>query len=133
MSDESRTERAFTELFHRLPLEPLPFGFRDTVMARIATSSVRSRRREWIAAAAIALPNLAFLLWAALASGPELVAALGGVANVLLGLEEWDASAAVYVDGLLVLSVALVGLAALLVAHALLGQDRARPRRTLAA
>ena len=125
-ADETRTERAFTELFHRLPLEPVPLGFRDAVMSRIAASTARAWRWEWIIAALIALPNAVFLLWSYAENGDDISAALAGVMNALLGLEAWDGSASVYVDGLLVLAVALVGVAALLATHALVSEERHR-------
>lgn len=127
MTEEEQTplERRFTELFHRLPVEAPPLGFRDTVMSRIERRR-HSRRWEWILAAIVAVPNLLFLLWELLARGEELTAAVSGLTGALLGTEEWDASAGVYVDGLLLLAIAFVGLAALLVTHALLAEERAR-------
>jgi len=130
VNDETRTERAFTELFERLPLEPTPRGFRDAVMARLRRE--RSWRWEWIVAAAVALPNLIFLLWEFADDGDAFANAFGSVAAALLGIETWDAGASVYVDGFVLVAVALVGLAALLVTHALLAEESARSR-TLAA
>jgi hypothetical protein len=130
--DQTALERDFTQLFHRLPLEATPLGFRDAVMGRIATSRARGSRWEWVLAAIIAVPNLLFLLWNAVDAGDDLLAAIGGVTNALLGLEDWDASASVYVDGFLLLAIAFVGLSALLATHALLAEDRSRPRRVAA-
>jgi hypothetical protein len=132
VSDESRTERAFTELFHRLPFEPPPLGFRESVMTRIAAARSRSWRWEWLVAAIIAVPNLLFLAWDVIERGDDLAAAFAGLTNALLGIEDWDATASVYVDGLLLVAVACVGLAALLATHALLAEERSRSR-TLAA
>ncbi len=128
MNQEELTpiERSFAELFHRLPTEPPPLGFRDAVMARIARE--RSRRWEWIFAAALAVPSVFFLLWELLDRGDEIVDAVSGLANALLGVEQWDATSSVYVDGLLLLAVALVGIAGLLVTHALLTEERSRSR-----
>jgi hypothetical protein len=129
---ESRTEIAFTELFHRLPLEPTPLGFRDAVMSRISVNAARSSRWEWILAALVALPSLAFVVWNVMDNGDEIAAALGMLANALLGIDEWDASSSVYVDGVLLVAIALVGVAGLLVTHALLSDEQQRSR-TLAA
>lgn len=123
---QTPAERSFTELFQRLPTEPLPLGFRDAVMARLARG--RSRRWEWIVAAVIAIPNLAFLVWELLDRGGEFTDAVGGLVNALLGTEPWDASSAFYVDGLLILAVAFVGLAGTLLTHALLAGEPVRSR-----
>lgn len=122
--EQTRTERLFTELFQRLPTEAHPLGFRDEVMARVARE--RSRRWEWIVAAAVAIPNLLFLLWQLVDGGEEIGAAIASLTNALLGVEEWDAGVSVHVDGLLLLAVAFVGLAGLLVTHALLAEERSR-------
>jgi hypothetical protein len=122
--EQTRTERLFTELFHRLPTEAPPLGFRDEVMARLARE--RSRRWEWIVAAAVAIPNLLFLLWQLVEGGEEIGAAIASLTNALLGVEEWDAGVSVHVDGLLLLALAFVGLAGLLVTHALLAEERSR-------
>jgi hypothetical protein len=122
--EQTRTERLFTELFHRLPTEAPPLGFRDEVMARLARE--RSRRWEWIVAAAVAIPNLLFLLWQLVEGGEEIGAAIASLTNALLGVEEWDAGVFVHVDGLLLLALAFVGLAGLLVTHALLAEERSR-------
>jgi hypothetical protein len=126
MNDETRAERAFTELFHRLPVEPLPLGFRDTVMSRITASASASSRWEWVVAAVIAIPSGLFLLWSVLENGDDFAAAFSGFGSALLGLDEWDASSSIYVDGLVLVAVALVGIAGLLVTHALLTEE---PRR----
>jgi len=122
--EQTRTERLFTELFQRLPTEPPPLGFRDEVMARVARE--RSRRWEWIVAAAVAIPNLVFLLWQLVEGGEEIGSSIASLTNALLGVEQWDAGVSVHVDGLLLLAVACVGLAALLVTHALLAEERSR-------
>ncbi len=128
--DETPFERAFTALFQRLPTEPPPIGFRDAVMARIARQ--RSRRWEWILAIVVAAPNLLFLVWQLVARGDEVSSAAVALTNALLGIEEWDASGFVFVDGLLLLAVGLVGLAGLLVTHALLADERSRSRLRVA-
>ena len=125
---DSNLERAFTELFQRLPTEHAPLGFRDAVMARLARESARRWRWEWLAAVAVAIPSLIFLLSTLVEHGDELADGLGSIANALLGLEDWDASTSVYVDGIVLLAVALVGIAGLLVTHALLAEERTRSR-----
>lgn len=129
---QTRDERALTELFHRLPPDPTPLGFRDAVMGRIAATRARTWRWEWLLAAVTALPNLLFLAWSLADGGDDMVGAFGGLASALLGLEDWDPGTSVYVDGLLLVAVALIGLAALIATHALIGESRARSR-TLAA
>ena len=126
--DDAPMERAFSEIFHRLPLEPTPLRFRDAVMARLATTQARTWRWEWVVAAVIAVPNLLFLFWDLADRGDDLVAAFGGLTDALLGAESWDASVSVYVDGLLLVAIAFVGLAALLVTHALIAEEKARSR-----
>lgn len=128
MNEDEQTplERSFTELFHRLPTEPPPIGFRDRVMSRIVREP--SRRWEWIVAAVVAVPNLLFLIWQLIDRGDELTAAASALANTLLGVEEWDQSGFVFVDGVLLLAVAFLGIAGLLVTHALLADERSRPR-----
>ena len=125
---DTNVERTFTELFQRMPTEHAPLGFRDTVMARIAAESARRWRWEWLAAFAVAIPSLIFLMSTLIEHGDELGDGLGSIANALLGLEDWDASTSVYVDGIVLLAVALVGIAGLLVTHALLAEEQTRSR-----
>lgn len=126
--NDTPTEKSFTELFHRLPVEHAPLGFRDGVMTRIARERSSRWRWEWILAATVAVPNLLFLAWDLFDRGDEIAASLAGIANALLGTEDWDASSSVYVDGILLLAIAIVGLAGLVVTHALLAEERARAR-----
>ncbi len=125
-AEQSPSELAFTELFRRLPVEPPPIGFRDSVMAQI----VRQARSpwEWIVAAALAFPSLLFLLWQLLERGGELTDAFAALMNAVSSVDDSDAGRVVFVDGSLLLAVALLGLAGLLVTHALLAGARSRPR-----
>lgn len=124
--EQTPNERALTELLQRLPSEPPPRGFRDAVMSRIARP--RRHRWEWVIAAAVAIPNLIFLTWQLLEHGDELAIALTSLTDTLLGVQEWDPSASLYVDGMLLLAVALVGVGGLLVTHVLVAEDRAALR-----
>lgn len=119
MDDESGEEQSFDELFKRLPTSPLPTGFREAVMARVA----RDRRRstwEVLVATVLAVPNLIFLTWELGARGDEFGAALSGMLDAVGG----EGAVNFYVDGVVVLSVALLGMAGLLMTHAALA---ARP------
>lgn len=128
MDEQTSTERVYTELFHRLPLRPLPAGFRDAVMARLAPGRA-PRAWEWILATLLALPNGAFLLWIALVHGSDLKETLANVVDALAAPERWqDAQAGFYLDGLIVLAVALLGVAGMLLTHALLPVEGARAR-----
>lgn len=117
MDDLEPGERAVHRVLSAVRPEPLPVGFRDAVMDRIVAG--KGVTWEWIAAAALAIPSLGYLLWALLRHGADLTAGLDRVIAAAQGLE--DASgAAFFVDGLLVIAVALVGLGSLIAAHAML-------------
>lgn len=130
LDEQTPRERALTELFQRLPSEAPPLGFRDAVMARIARERARRWERALVLAAAVAIPNLLFLLWQVLDSGEELSRAGASLMDALLGMEQWDAGTSVYVDGIVLLAVALLGLTALLVTQVLVAHDRGRLRPT---
>lgn len=117
MHDLEPEERALHRVLGAVRPEPLPVGFRDAVMRRVAAE--RELAWEWIAAAALAVPSLAYLFWAVVAHGADLAAGMERVLAAAQGLE--DASgASFFVDGLLVIAVALVGLGSLIAAHAML-------------
>jgi len=105
--------------------EPLPVGFRDAVMRRVATE--RGVGWEWIAAAALAIPSFGYVIWAVLAHGADLAAGVDSIFTAAQGLDD-ATGAAFFVDGLLVIAVALVGLGSLIAAHAML---RGTAHRTL--
>ncbi len=114
---DEHDERAMTALFQRLPTQPAPPGLRDVVMARIARERVR-RAPEAIVAAVLALPSLLFLLWE-LTVRVDLGAAVSALFDAL-STEGQTGELVFVVDGLMVLALAMVGLAGVLLTHALL-------------
>ena len=117
MDDLEPEERSLHRVLAAVRPEPLPVGFRDVVMRRISVQ--RGVAWEWIVAAALAIPSFGYLVWAVLAHGTDLAAGAERVFAAAQGLE--DASgAAFFIDGLLVIAVALVGLGSLIAAHAML-------------
>lgn len=124
---DEQDERTFTNLFQRLPREPAPPQLRERVMTRIA----RERRHhvpEALVALALALPSLAFLGWELLARGGDLAEATTSLFDAIWG--EWQSGELVFfVDGLSVLAVAMLGLAGVLLTHALLADVRPRQLR----
>ena len=117
MDDLEPGERDLHRVLSAVRPEPLPVGFRDAVMARITAR--HGVAWEWIAAAALAVPSLGYLVWALLRHGADLAAGLDRVIAAAQGLED-TSGAAFFVDGLLVIAVALVGLGSLIAAHAML-------------
>lgn len=127
MDDLAPEEQALHRVLTAVRPEPLPVGFRDAVMRSI--SPERGVAWEWIVAAALAIPSFGYLIWAVAAHGADLAAGADRVFAAAQGLE--DASgAAFFIDGLLVIAVALVGLSSLIAAHAMLrgAAHRALPR-----
>lgn len=112
-------EHRIDRLLAAAPSETLPPGFRDGVMRRV--SAPRSVAWEWIVAGVLAVPSLAYIGWVFLSYGGDLLVALGDVALAAQGME--DLSQAFFVDGLVILAVAMCGLASIVAAHALLGGD----------
>jgi hypothetical protein len=111
--DLDPVERRTHQLLTAVPPQALPLGFRDAVMRRVAGR--RQTAWEWIVAAALALPSLAFLAHQVLAHGDEFGAALN---NVVSAAAADSAEAFFFIDGTTVLALALVGLASLIAAHA---------------
>jgi len=121
-ADLEPDEVALDRLLAAAPREALPLGFRDGVLARI--SAERSRSWEWIVAAALALPSLAYVAWAVGTDGAGFIAALG---DLVLAAQSADTEApSVVIDGLIVLAVAFVGLASIVAEHALFASRPAR-------
>lgn len=117
MHDLDSDELTVHRILSAVRPEPLPVGFRDAVMQQVIGG--RRIAWEWVAASALAVPSVAYLFWAVLAHGADLAAGVDGVLAAAQGLE--DASgASFFVDGLLVIAVALVGLGSLIAAHAML-------------
>lgn len=114
-SDLEPDEVALDRLLAAIPREAPPLGFRDGILAQLGGD--RSRSWEWPLAAALALPSLAYVAWQLLTHGADFVAALGDIA---VAAQSADLeSPAVFVDGLIVLAMALLGLASIVAAHAL--------------
>jgi hypothetical protein len=122
MDDLGPEERALHELLRATRPEPLPIGFRDAVM-RAVRGERRTTAWEWSVAAALALPGLAYLARQIVANGAELGASLASISSAAQGLDQ-ARGAVVVVDGLAVMSFALVGLASAVAANAMLrGND----------
>lgn len=102
--------------------QALPVGFRDAVMRRIVERRVGW---EWLVAAVLALPSLAFLARQIAESGEEFGAAL---VNILAAASSDAASASFFIDGLTVLAVALIGIACVFAVHALIATAPGRGR-----
>ena len=97
-----------------IPPQAPPFGFRDAVMRRVVERRVGW---EWLVAALLALPSLAYLARQLAESGEDFAAAL---TNVVTAASASTASPSFFIDGLTVLAVALVGVACVFAAHALM-------------
>src|SRR5207245_10688854 len=72
--DTEPAERPTPELLANVPPRALPLGFRDAVMRHVAGGGRMTW--EWLIAAALALPSLAFLVHQLSAKGDEFTAAL---------------------------------------------------------
>ena len=114
LPDLDPAERDVHRVLAAVPLQPVPFGFRDLVMARLRND--RHVAWEWIVAAVIAIPNLVFLARQVGVHGQDFVQAM---ANVMTAASADTADAFFFVDGLTVVALAFVGIASALAAHAL--------------
>ena len=121
-SDLEPDERDLHFVLSAIPLQAPPVGFRDAVMRRIVERRVGW---EWLVAALLALPSLAFLARQIAESGADFAAAL---VNVLGAASSETANASFFIDGLTVLAVALVGVACVFAAHALIASTPGRRR-----
>ena len=113
-SDLEPEERDLQFVLAALPPRALPVGFRDAVMHRVADRRVGW---EWLVAAVLALPSLAFLARQLAESGQDFAAALN---NVMTAASSDTTNASFFIDGLTVLAVALVGIACVFAVHALI-------------
>jgi hypothetical protein len=113
-SDLEPEERDLHDILSAIPPQAPPLGLRDLVMRRVVERRVGW---EWLVAAILALPSLAFLARQIAESGQDFAAAL---TNVVSATSNDTASASFFIDGLTVLSVALVGVACILAVHALM-------------
>ena len=122
MSDLEPEERDLHLMLSAIPPQAPPVGFRDAVMRRVVERRVGL---EWLIAAVLALPSLAFLARQVAESGQDFVAAL---VNVIAASSSDATEASFFIDGLTVLAVALVGIACVLAAHALIASTPRRRR-----
>jgi hypothetical protein len=118
MNDLDRDELEIHQLLSAAKPAALPIGFRDAVM-RGVRSQRTATRWEWIFAAVLALPSLAYLVWGLVEHGAELGASISAILVAAQGLDQ-TSGAIVVVDGLAVISLALVGIASAVAAHAML-------------
>jgi len=122
LSDLEPDERDLHFVLSAVPPQAPPVGFRDAVMRRVVERRVGW---EWLVAALLALPSLAFLARQIAESGEDFAAAL---VNVLGAASSETANASFFIDGLTVLAVALVGVACVFAAHALIASTPGRRR-----
>ena len=113
-SDLEPEERDLQFVLAALPPQALPVGFRDAVMRRVVDRRVGW---EWLVAAVLALPSLAFLARQLAESGQDFAAALN---NVMTAASSDTTNASFFIDGLTVLAVALIGIACVFAVHALI-------------
>jgi hypothetical protein len=118
MNDLDQNELSVHRLLSAVKPEPLPIGFRDSVMRQIRNDGAPAAW-EWIVAAAFAVPGLAYLAWRLTANGGELLASLSSILTAAAGID-LGGTADVAIDGLAIMSFALVGVASVLAAHAML-------------
>jgi hypothetical protein len=111
--DMEPAEQRTHQLLVSVPPRALPVGFREGVMRHIAGG--RPTSWEWIIAAALAIPSVAFLVHQFATHGDEFAAALN---NVTAAASADTADAFFFVDGATVLAFVLVGIASLIAAHA---------------
>lgn len=123
MNDLEQNELAVHRLLSAVKPEPLPIGFRDSVMRRVRDEGAPAMW-EWLIAVAFAVPGLAYLAWRLAQNGGELATSLSSILTAAAGVD-LSGTADVAIDGLAVLSFALVGVASVLAAHAMLrGSER---------
>jgi len=112
-SDLEPAESALHQVLSAVAPQALPLGFRDAVMRRVAAGEAVAW--EWIVAAVLALPAVAFLIYQVATHGDEFTAALN---NVVTAASAESADAFFFVDGTTVLALAILGIASLVAAHA---------------
>jgi ABC-type Fe3+ transport system permease subunit len=113
-SDLEPEERELHFVLSAIPPQAPPVGFRDAVMRRVVERRVGW---EWLVAALLALPSLAYLARQLAESGEDFAAAL---TNIVTAASSNTTTASFFIDGLTVLAVALVGVACVFAAHALM-------------
>ena len=130
MNDLEDDELAVHRLLSAVRPDPLPIGFRDSVMRQVRNDGAPAVW-EWLVATAFAVPGLAYLAWQLLANGGELAASLSSILTAAAGIGLGD-GAEIAIDGLAVMSFALVGVASVIAAHAMLRSGQPRSSRMLA-
>jgi len=125
MNDLDRDELEIHQLLSAAKPAALPIGFREAVMRGVRGQRTATRW-EWIFAAVLALPSLAYLVWGLAAHGAELGASISAILVAAQGLDQ-TSGVVVVVDGLAVISLALVGIGSAVAAHAML-RESGRPR-----
>jgi hypothetical protein len=128
MNDLGPDELEVHEVLSAVRPAALPLGFRDAVMRQVRDEGTATRW-EWIFAAVLALPSLAYLVWTMTAHGAELGASLNAILVAAQGLDP-TTGADVVVDGLAIISLALLGIGSAVAAHAML--KGAEPHRMIA-
>ena len=118
MNDLQTEELEIHQLLSAVRPAALPIGFRDAVMRQVRNEGTATRW-EWIFAAVLALPSLAYLVWGLTAHGAELGSSLNAILVAAQGLDP-TTGADIVVDGLAVVSLALVGIGSAVAAHAML-------------
>lgn len=118
MNDLDRDEVELDQLLSAVRPAPLPLGFRDAVMRRVRDDGTATRW-EWVFAAVLALPSLAYLAWGLAAHGSELGTSISAILVAAQGLDQ-TSGADVVIDGLAIISLALVGIGSAVAAHAML-------------
>lgn len=118
MNDLESDELEIHQLLSAVRPAALPLGFRDAVMRQVRDEGPATRW-EWLFAAVLALPSLAYLVWTLAVHGTEVGASLNAIIVAAQGLDP-TTGADVVVDGLAVISLALVGIGSAVAAHAML-------------
>jgi hypothetical protein len=118
MNDLQADEREIHELLSAVRPAALPVGFREAVMREVRDERPATRW-EWVFAAALALPSLAYLAWGLVSHGAELGASLNAILVAAQGLDQ-TTGADIVVDGLSIISLALVAIGSAIAAHAML-------------
>ena len=118
MNDLDSDELEIHRLLSAARPATLPLGFRDGVMERVRSEGPATRW-EWIVACVLAVPSLAYLLWGLAAHGAELGTSISAILVAAQGLDQ-TRGADVVVDGLAIVSLALLGIGSAVAAHAML-------------
>ncbi|HEY8829381.1 MAG TPA: hypothetical protein VIM83_02150 [Candidatus Limnocylindria bacterium] len=118
MNDLENDELEIHRLLSAARPASLPVGFRDRVMERVRGDGPATGW-EWIFAAVLALPSLAYLGWGLIAHGAELGASFSAILVAAQGLDQ-TTGADVAIDGLLIISLAFLGIGSAVAAHAML-------------